>query len=221
MRLPEHNDREAIGGAAGLNEEQRRELSKLETGVAVVIQNNWLEAVLTRVDRFSNAYEHKTPAVDYAAVRGLNTAVIQELMNQYIVEREMNIDRLMFKIDSAEIGSHKKQEMRLYMQRIYPQLAKRDVVLFAETLYNLTGANTLFDIIESTILPSDQTDQNKYSIDSINEWKTKLRDGLRQSVTLPDEYIHTMIDYLLFVQEERVKRIDYFEVQRILEQDVR
>lgn len=59
MRLPEKGDCEAVGNAAGLNEEQVREMSKLGTGIAVVMQNNWLEAVLTHIDAFSNQYEKR------------------------------------------------------------------------------------------------------------------------------------------------------------------
>ena len=42
MRLPEKTDCEAVGNAMALDEEQVRELAKLPTGVAAVIQNNWL-----------------------------------------------------------------------------------------------------------------------------------------------------------------------------------
>ncbi|NFT91104.1 ATP-binding protein [Clostridium botulinum] len=52
LRLPDQSDRELVGKAAGLNDDQIMELAKLETGVAAVYQNNWLESVLCKVDRF-------------------------------------------------------------------------------------------------------------------------------------------------------------------------
>lgn len=52
MRLPDYSDRELVGRAASLNDEQLAELSKLERGVAAVIQGNWLEAVLCKVKKF-------------------------------------------------------------------------------------------------------------------------------------------------------------------------
>lgn len=52
MRLPDAADRVLVGASAGLNEEQLNEISKLETGVAVVYQNNWLEPVLCQVQPF-------------------------------------------------------------------------------------------------------------------------------------------------------------------------
>lgn len=52
MRLPEYSDRELVGRAASLNDEQITELAKLGKGVAAVYQNDWLEAVLCKVHRF-------------------------------------------------------------------------------------------------------------------------------------------------------------------------
>ncbi|MFL0167271.1 ATP-binding protein [Candidatus Clostridium helianthi] len=52
LRLPDQSDRELVGKSAGLNDDQILELAKLETGVAAVYQNNWLESVLCKVDRF-------------------------------------------------------------------------------------------------------------------------------------------------------------------------
>lgn len=50
LGLPDLNDRELVGRAAGLNDEQIAELSRLKTFEAAVYQNNWLEPVLCRID---------------------------------------------------------------------------------------------------------------------------------------------------------------------------
>ncbi len=49
LRLPDIADRELVGRAAGLNDEQIIELSRLKTFVAAVYQNNWLEPVLCNI----------------------------------------------------------------------------------------------------------------------------------------------------------------------------
>ena len=54
MRLPDYSDRELVGKAAGLNEDQIIELAKLDNGVAAVQQSEWLEAVLCKVDKFND-----------------------------------------------------------------------------------------------------------------------------------------------------------------------
>ena len=60
MRLPDQSDRELVGYAAGLNEDQITELSKLPCGVAVVYQNEWVQPVLCKVDRFEDGYGRYT-----------------------------------------------------------------------------------------------------------------------------------------------------------------
>lgn len=55
MRLPDKDDRELVGKAANLNDDQITELAKLPRGVAAVYQNEWVEAVLCKVDHYKSA----------------------------------------------------------------------------------------------------------------------------------------------------------------------
>jgi len=64
MRLPDQDDRELVGRAANLNDDQIIELAKLPRGVAAVYQNEWVEAVLCKVAYFKTeerAYRYKKP----------------------------------------------------------------------------------------------------------------------------------------------------------------
>ena len=54
LRLPEYSDRDSVGKAASLNDEQIEELSKLQTGVAAVYQNNWIESVLSKIEYYQS-----------------------------------------------------------------------------------------------------------------------------------------------------------------------
>lgn len=51
LRLPDRSDRELVGYAAGLNDEQIEEISKLKKGVAAVYQNDWVEPVLVQINK--------------------------------------------------------------------------------------------------------------------------------------------------------------------------
>ena len=51
LRTPEANDREAVGRSMGLTTDQVNEIAKLPKGVAVVYQNNWVNPVLTLIDK--------------------------------------------------------------------------------------------------------------------------------------------------------------------------
>ncbi len=65
MRLPDFSDRELVGKAAGLNDDQIVELAKLPRGVAAVYQNDWLSPVLCSIKKpelketdFSDPYDY-------------------------------------------------------------------------------------------------------------------------------------------------------------------
>lgn len=57
MRTPDFSDRELVGKAAGLNDDQIIEIGKLPLGVASVYQNDWIEPVLCKVDHYSTTAE--------------------------------------------------------------------------------------------------------------------------------------------------------------------
>lgn len=57
MRLPDQDDRELVGRAANLNDDQITELARLPVGVAAVYQNNWIEPVLCQVEKYTEKNE--------------------------------------------------------------------------------------------------------------------------------------------------------------------
>lgn len=55
MRLPDESDRQLVGKAANLNDAQIRELARLQTGIAAVYQNEWIEPVLCHIGKHERA----------------------------------------------------------------------------------------------------------------------------------------------------------------------
>src|SRR5699024_1164493 len=66
MRLPEGQDRTDVGQAAALTQAQIDEIPKLERGVAVIYQNDWLQPVLGKIDYFE-ASTHRADDYTYDA----------------------------------------------------------------------------------------------------------------------------------------------------------
>ena len=66
LRLPNKSDRELVGTSMALSDAQLIELARLPKGVAVVYQNDWVEAVLCRFKKFENAepllYKKREPS---------------------------------------------------------------------------------------------------------------------------------------------------------------
>lgn len=105
LRTPEYNDRALIGKAAGLSDGQIDEVAKLPLGVAAVYQNDWLEPVLCRFEKYEydSAYEYAIlddrGAVDTAFVK---SEILKWMLQHRISQKsipdfsaiEEDIDRL-------------------------------------------------------------------------------------------------------------------------------
>lgn len=83
LRLPDQGDRETVGKAANLTDEQINELAKLPRGVAAVYQSEWIQPVLCKADRYaapetpySYRKEHGAAAPDHS----IDTLQIAELL---------------------------------------------------------------------------------------------------------------------------------------------
>ena len=218
MRLPEKGDCEAVGNSVGLDEEQTKELAKLETGIAVVMQNNWLESVLTHINAFSNTYEKKIEIVSYDNMKKLKGMVVQELMQQYIVDRTMNLERMLEVIDKIDISQYKRDEMRCCMRYTIQRLCiRRDIDFFCETLMNVSGTKNLFGILEGEIKKAKENEEFKYDKNSVLRWKKRYTSELKNYLEMPDDFISTITKYLLHAKETEQSMVDYYEINRILQ----
>jgi len=82
MRLPEAADCEAVGHSIGLNDDQITELSRLDKGVAAVFQNDWLEAVLTKIDMANVDAIDKVLTNDLNVEKDIIADLIEEVINE-------------------------------------------------------------------------------------------------------------------------------------------
>lgn len=82
LRLPDFSDRELVGKASGLTDNQIIELAKLEKGVAVISQSDWLEPVLCKIDKYDGRGESFLHSVSNSSVKQKidNTAVSKSLL---------------------------------------------------------------------------------------------------------------------------------------------
>ena len=82
LRLPEKSDRELVGYAAGLDDEQIEELARLKRGVAAVYQNDWVEPVLVQISRCGIGESEfcYSPDIPKAGVKDFQTQLINFLI---------------------------------------------------------------------------------------------------------------------------------------------
>jgi len=95
LRLPDFEDRQLTGKAAGLNEDQIEELSKLKTGCAAVYQNDWQEPVLCQIKKIDNAlkepFQHKNTEISVGNFREYyHTELLKLFIDIYFTDKPID-----------------------------------------------------------------------------------------------------------------------------------
>ena len=83
LRLPDKDDRDLVGKAAALDDEQIEELADLERGVAAIYQSGWEEAVLCKIDKFTAA--KPMPKVPVASWQDEDLLAKQKFIRQILL----------------------------------------------------------------------------------------------------------------------------------------
>ena len=159
MRLPDEKDRRFAGKSAGLRDNQLDEIAKLPKGVAVVYQNNWLEPVLCKIEKFRGEEHHyqRKNKNETSFFRTNATVVIKNLLNKYTGEKlDMNPSELSDLIIGLDISSHTK--------------------ISALKVIRMNGSCTLADIspVIYDFVCSPSIEKEAEDADSIEEWKNVL-----------------------------------------------
>lgn len=98
MRLPDYSDRELVGKSANLDDEQIKELSKLPCGVAAIYQNEWIQPVLCKVDKYKFTNKIYTYTLNDPSFyieepeRKIITSLIDCIVNNEILKKNNTIE---------------------------------------------------------------------------------------------------------------------------------
>lgn len=150
MRLPDEEDRKLVGHAAGLNDEQIKELAKLECGVAAVYQNDWLEPVLCRVAHFTAANPYKYRPQEIAITDELKTRLYLALLGKADLRElpQEDVDVLSNWVEILPVGQYTREHLleMLSGSPLKPQI--RDALI-----YNLLDGSTIAESLLNTTDP--------------------------------------------------------------------
>ena len=112
MRLPDQTDRELVGKAANLNEDQIKELAKLACGVGAVYQNEWVQPILCKVDRVDiseSLYEYEPmDKNDYEDTYTDRLYVAELLSKGMAIGEEVNRDEVIKRLNHMSLSDYEK-----------------------------------------------------------------------------------------------------------------
>lgn len=152
LRLPEYSDRELVGKAMGLNDDQIDELAKLRKGVAAVYQNDWVESVLCEVEHFVdyekgfNYHNGSSLAEDNSLKGKILSSIIANKIYNMIEPSESDA------IISAPIPSKLKASLLKYLNSNDDE----KLSIAAYTVHELLNFKTISAKINAIKLPEDQ-----------------------------------------------------------------
>ena len=114
LRTPEANDREAVGRSMGLTENQVNEIAKLPGGVAVVYQNNWVNPVLTLVDKApvkDVPYVNEHP-IKIKTIKSARKNLIKMIMQPWFGDEIISEDELLDSLKVLELSRSERKELK-------------------------------------------------------------------------------------------------------------
>ena len=202
MRLPDLTDRELVGKAANLNDDQIVELAKLPCGVAAVYQNEWVQPVLCKVTKYEGneqpyTYEPKPNTDIYGEAE---TTIAKESLLDCIMNKEIfhkgnreDIQKLKDMVIQSKLDTKVKCDLVEYIS------SEKDNAI--ESLQKL-----VYDFLEA-----GQAIRVSTEINNISEWVHSVVERLAPPI---QGYSRKQIDLVvaLILLEQSVRDTSYRDV---------
>jgi hypothetical protein len=216
MRLPEANDCEAVGKSIGLDDEQIMELSRLDKGIAVIYQNNWLESVLAKIDKCDSHYETTSvPVNGREETIKLIGALLEEIDAQGWIEK-INMSWINSILNKSGVNESEKINIRNLFLNYQKGCADKGLhKAYSELLYKLINCNDLFRIYEDLLPPKMRktSDVDRETVKMCEKWRSEILKNLDNYVSFEGkETKETILRYLLFSKLEDCAKSDQYMV---------
>ncbi len=197
MRLPDKGDRDLVGKAANLNDDQITEVAKLPRGVAAIYQNEWVQPVLCMVNKhegdFSNYnFDGKQNSELIRKNDDLSNSLLKSIMDKELLQKG----------DKEDLRELKSLVIRSRLNSI----VKVDFIEYLEAEKE-EGIETLSCLIYDFLKAEDAIKSAK-EYRSIHEWVDAVIEKLDPSVK---EYSKKQLDLtiMLILQEKTTRDFSY------------
>lgn len=195
LRLPEYEDRRLVGKAAGLSDEQIEEISKLETGVATVYQNNWIEAVLCKIDKFD------TEEIEFIEKEEFkdDDLILKNKLSKILLANHVS-ERVDYKIDDIikeVIASKYNSQLKINIIKALNSLEKNELKDVSRIILSLYGNNEAF-----------RKAQNSKNFE---EWNKNVLENIDKDIfDLNENYRNAILQCLLREEAQENKELEQF-----------
>ena len=207
MNTPAKDACEELGSALSLNENQTKELSRLNVGVAAVFQKGWLSPVLMKIDKWDDRYEIIPETVDNSELRNLRGKIAYAIVSQK-TNGKISPMKLRTFIKASTLPNDKKRELEEVILSYNDKLTSSRGInkyYFGNLLIDIIGCDYLFKVIPKYGIPtynefsSYDSDSDEFAIfiqefeSSVTRWFEDMFNALKKYVSIDDENVLSQI----------------------------
>ena len=218
MRLPEQSDCEAIGHSVSLSDKQIAELSRLRTGHAIVMQSNWTDAIMAKINYYAFDFAgelQETPLDKAYRFRGF---VLGLMLDEYAIKKTNSLNDMLKAVDEFDIDFYKKEDAMEMLRSFSRKMDRKwSSVRFAQLLMHYGGLKSIFDRAEEEIkdLPRAKDKGKETNRQTIEPLLNFVHDQLILSLRIREDQIKALMQYMLYAKAHEKSEINYDLVYRI------
>ncbi|MBP9993672.1 MAG: ATP-binding protein [bacterium] len=190
MTLPNKDDREMAGNSTSLTEPQKTELSRLKTGVAVVFQKGWEEAVLCKINRFEGKEEtYKRGVDDNESVNDIPSSFLELTSLIYTDEEDGDTDALLAALETDHTLTGKQRydlQVRIYEIREAWRISEEEGTVSTEPEDIHDVAAVLFSLCVG-VEAFESVSSSSADMEAFNEGVRGIIAGCKNAKEIDDE----------------------------------
>lgn len=169
LRLPDFSDRELVGKAAGLNDSQITELSKLQKGVAAIYQNDWINPVLCKVDFFGTKQQPYSAKAKSTEINAREDDLILEILMDKELAR--NIDK---------VDKYTSRKSKILKSSVSTEL-KKDILEYLAATSKKHRKDLRYSIAYQ-FFNSKEAIRRSFYCEDIKNWETSMLESIQPSI---------------------------------------
>lgn len=169
MRLPDKGDRELVGYAANLDDDQIKELAKLPCGVAAVYQNEWVQPVLCKVKLYD------AESVYYSYMPEHNDVGIESLEDKKFIAEVLSSGR---EVPDDELQNYIKPRLNKIGLDASIKVKALDMMVNPAEQPRMTKMAIIYDALFPTITEAVKTAYQETSEASV--WTKYAEDAVHE-----------------------------------------
>jgi len=226
MRLPDYEDCQITGKSIGLSESQILEIAKFPMGVAAVYQNNWLEAILTKIDKSEELYHQPDVTCsndEMAQLKGiLVNMFILNFENKAFASFDFEMDEFLDVVRDYSISKYKKSELLTKVIDFIDFFSKEvaNNRTFSMQLAKFVDCEGLFRILTLRFVDNYENVQvitkdviSEKDKKNIRVWYNKLYKHIDDYVYIEDNKIkNKLVRYILFNKQVQTKGQNKYQI---------